>query len=269
MKNVKPKKRSPSKSKIPKTEFARHPERTTSDWLEFMEQWGSLTPDKSIWTSFVDLWRSIWTKHHEREEVETFLKAFARPDAFDERCRAQRGVLFTEIRDAVYEPLCMALGSPNDIWAPAWPSLMPGDPAPTQLDFDRRLAEWLRAAVVEKNSKALRHLATALEMMPWLHPGITAGEVFNRLAENPPSIIKVDRSRQENVLKSFWKFVEENHQLPTKAKLRALSHPKGDDNINNFSAYLKKLGLAGLPKKERESPKFVSPRTKRLRTQGW
>ncbi len=54
-------------------------------------------------------------------DVDHFLKSYANPDAYVNRLKAGWGPEYVAIRDAVFEPLAMALGIPEDPWPPAWP----------------------------------------------------------------------------------------------------------------------------------------------------
>lgn len=239
-----------------------------SDWMELMEQHGGTLSEElaeSHWKPFVERWRSLWTPEHDCSEVEAFLKLYATPNAFEQRRKVGWGKRFAAIRDAVIEPLSMALGHPGDLWHPAWPNLMPGDPLPTIADFNTRLAAWLRDVIWEKKTDALRHLIAALEAMPWLEFGMTEDGILERLQSEQPPIIGSDHSRMLTVLVSFWRYIEETKRLPTKAKLRELSGLQ-EEHKTNFSTYLKELGFAGLPKSER-SDKFVTKKARRLRTQ--
>lgn len=237
--------------------------------MELMEQWcGTLADNlaESHWKPFVDRWRNLWTPEHDRTEVESFLKVYATPKPFALRRTVGWGKRFAEIREAVIEPLSMALGYPDNLWHLAWPNLKPGDPLPTIADFNIRLAAWLREVIWEKKTDALRHLITALETMPWLEFGMTEDQILERLQNEQPPIIGSDHSRMLAVFAAFMRYLDEHKRLPTKAALRALSGLEGDEHKTNFSAYLKALGLSALPQAKRTKDRFVMRTRSRLRT---
>lgn len=240
-----------------------------TDWMELMEQWGGTLPDdlsESHWKPFVERWRNLWAPEHDSLEVESFLKVYATPKTFAQRRTVGWGKRFAEIRASVIEPLSMALGHPGDLWHLAWPHLKPGDPLPTIADFNTRLAAWLRDVIWHKKTDALRHLITALETMPWLEFGMTEDQILERLQAEQPAIIGSNHSRMLAVYGAFFKHLNEQRRLPTKAELRGLSGLSGDEHKTNFSGYLKALGLSTLPQAKRTKDRFVKRTRSRLRT---
>lgn len=140
-------------------------------------------------------------------------------------------------------PIYMVLGTPKSPIPDFWDYYQHPDYAgtPTQADFDRRALDWLRDVIIRKDSAAVHGLADALDSIRCpLYVGVTPGEVFDSIESG-----SARAANAEHIMRTFWKWQQENKRLPT---IKELREKAGGMEASNFNPYLNSLGLSGLQK---------------------
>lgn len=210
----------------------------------------------------LDQLAAIWKKQYglvdSEEALKSFLDGFLTKEALAKQQAAVLGDKLTEFFNRCDEPISMALGDPSDPVADywrnwAWP--------PFQSNFDKRLADWTRRVILQKDAKTLRILADALEELPArvLRVGVPLEEFHQAIPFKPAEAKAAERSRPHfRVWEAYQTLFEKTHlidgvitgRLPTKGEVDALS---GVEDVKMCAQYRRDLGLHCLPKSARSS----------------
>jgi hypothetical protein len=217
---------------------------TNREFLEWMESHTTFieaNQNTAYWTRYVECWHDQRLKGEKKERIAKFLKCWATSKAANGRAAAYWSPRLEKIQRDVFEPLSMALATPDDPWFPAWAN---DDEPITQEAIDRRLASWLRRVIITKKTSLLTSLAEAIQRIQCrLYVGIHITEIVANI--NQTGLPK--SQGKTRMLNEFHAFIRNNNRLPSKGTLTELAEI---DNIRNAVRHRKNLGLDGLPKSQ-------------------
>lgn len=215
---------------------------TNREFLEWMESHTTFIEanhNTAYWTRYVECWHDQRLKGEKKERIAKFLKYWATSKAANGRAAAYWSPRLEKIQRDVFEPLSMALATPDDPWFPAWAN---DDEPITQEAIDRRLASWLRRVIITKKTSLLTSLAEAIQRIQCrLYVGIHITEIVANIDQTGlPNL-----QGKTRMLHEFYTFIRKNNRLPSKGELAEKAE---SDDAQNASKYREAIGLSGLPR---------------------
>lgn len=220
-------------------------------YLSDREQWLSIGAEtavgearRNILCEVAATWRQHRVPGSTLKQIETFLDGYLTTEARLANDTAASGKKAITLLLAAHEPFTMALGVPEDPVPEFWRK---GPWPPKQKDFDRRLAVWLRAIIIDKDMHTLGLFVEALQRIPkWvLRPGVEPSELL--AAADIPAHTS-EESNLGRLWHAFWNLIADKKRLPTKEELATEAEIY---DASHASRFRRRLGLHKLPHQRR------------------